>query len=97
METVLCNNGTRDVANGIVSPCSYSGGVATKQNPETPLGEYKDVGICKNGMMRTGTGLFIPCKKIEPAKASFLEGNPKLIMMVLIGIGIYIGYKKFIK
>jgi hypothetical protein len=28
---------------------------------------------------------------------SFLESNPKLIMTVFIGIGLYIGYKKFMK
>jgi hypothetical protein len=30
-------------------------------------------------------------------QVSFLEKNPKLIMIVFIGIGLYIGYKKFIK
>jgi hypothetical protein len=28
---------------------------------------------------------------------SFLESHPKLIMIIFIGIGVYIGYKKFIK
>jgi hypothetical protein len=30
-------------------------------------------------------------------KVSFLESHPKLIMTVFIGIGLYIGYKKFMK
>jgi hypothetical protein len=66
--TVLCNNGMRDITNGVESPCSGAGGVATNQTPQS-----------KN------------------QKVSFLESHPKLIMTIFIGIGLYIGYKKFMK
>ena len=33
-DTVLCNNGLRDITYGIKAPCSSAGGVATNQNPQ---------------------------------------------------------------
>jgi hypothetical protein len=65
-DTVLCNNGLRDITYGAVAPCSYAGGVAMNQDPQNN-------------------------------QVSFLESNQKLIVMVLIGIGLYIGYKKFME
>lgn len=68
IDTVLCNNGLRDITYGVKAPCSGAGGVATNQNPQ-PKNE----------------------------QVSFLESHPKLIMTIFIGIGLYIGYKKFMK
>jgi hypothetical protein len=63
--------------------------------------------LCNNGSRDITYGVVAPCSGVgggvavnqNPQKnqVSFLESNPKLIMTVFIAVGLYIGYKKFIK
>lgn len=66
--------------------------------------------LCNNGSRDITNGKNAPCSGIgsggvatnqnpqsQNQQVSFLESHPKLLMAIFIGIGLYIGYKKFIK
>jgi len=75
-------------------------------NNEAPQTSQTNTVLCNNGTRSITNGAEAPCLSAggvainqdpEKKQVSFLESHPKLIMMVFIGIGLYIGYKKFIK
>jgi hypothetical protein len=65
--------------------------------------------LCNDGTRHITYGAVAPCEgsaggvatnqNPQPQKnqVSFLESHPKLIMTVFILVGLYIGYKKFMK
>lgn len=66
--------------------------------------------LCNNGLRDVTNGAETPCSgagaggvatnqnpQSQNNQVSFLQSHPKLIMTIFIGIGLYIGYKKFIK
>jgi hypothetical protein len=68
---------------------------------------YKDINTdefmnFKNNLDLSGSKISLDTTTIQNPQSqnqqvSFLESHPKLLMAVFIGIGLYIGYKKFIK
>jgi hypothetical protein len=77
-----------------------------KQAPQT---SQTDTVLCNNGTRSITNGAEAPCHgsaggvatnqnpQPENQQVSFLESHPKLIMTVFIAVGLYIGYKKFMK
>ena len=83
--------------------------VATNNNqaPQTQTSQTNTV-LCNDGTRSITNGAVAPCSgaggvatnqnpQPKNKQVSFLESNPKLIMTIFIGIGLYIGYKKFMK
>jgi hypothetical protein len=62
--------------------------------------------LCNDGTRSITNGAVAPCSGAggvainqdpKNKQVSFLESHPKLIMTVFIAVGLYIGYKKFMK
>jgi hypothetical protein len=77
-----------------------------KQAPQT---SQIDTVLCNDGTRSRTNGADAPCEgsaggvatnqntQSKNEQVSFLESHPKLIMTVFIAVGLYIGYKKFMK
>ena len=90
-----------------IDPVFNNGGfppVATNNNQTskgTPNVDESTV-LCNNGSKAPCSGIAGGVAtnqnpQSQNQQVSFLESRPKLLMAVFIGIGLYIGYKKFIK
>ena len=91
--------------NGGFPPVATNNNQTSKGTPNVDEGTV----LCNNGSRDITNGAKAPCSGIaggvatnqnpqsQNQQVSFLESHPKLLMAVFIGIGLYIGYKKFIK